>query len=762
MKRANYYIIITILVLTIPSLTFAAAWWDFPGQLIETLLGIFIEAALTLMSFVLWLSGYLLNFVLKYTLVDMKTRLVGLDGINTAWKVMRDLMNIAFIFLLIYEAIKLIIGQSTTQQIGKFVGMIVLSALLINFSLFFTKVLIDGSNIVTVGFYNIIRGEHGAEKDYGLSNPIAKALGLPTVYDPNQAPPDFNARKGVGAMLIMGLGSALLILVAAFVFFAITVLFIVRYITLLILLMLSPVAYMGMSLPFMKSYSNQWWDALKSQLIFPPVFMLMIWLVLTLMSSDGFINQAGNAKSVSAVFNTDVKPDFEMMGLALNFVVIIGLLIGSLIVAKQTSTKGSKLIGQATGNLTAFAGGVVMGGSAWAGRRSFGLGGKTLADNAALQEMANKKTYNGIADRTRSAGARLALYASKQARDATFDVRNASAPTNVIGDLARGTVGRTTLGKKMGLNDLNIPSVAVGAPLSGLAGTGRGGTKGYVEEKKESEKRVRDRETTDSTELSIAKAKKDILSGITAAPGTTQYDAMEKEMAKLSDKQTETLVSSNRQLLKSLNFANMISVKQLEALNKSDQLSDSEKDLLKNTRFSGINTAMKTGTAASIATARNDIRNLSDSEIEMLDTAYLANPDFVSHLKSGQMESINKSSRFTTSQKGTLRNSRRAPLNNALTTGDAALVAGNIPAFDTEVINAKAVVKGLGHKEVAALDMAVLTSPTMLKVYNPQMLKRMADEMSPSDIPTLRTAIQTGGDMATIAWLATPDSAKFS
>ena len=106
---------------------------------------------LKLAAFILYLAGTILDFVINFTIVDMASNLSKLTGINMAWKVIRDLMNMAFIFLLVYEAIKLIIGQSDTGKIKNFITFIVLASLLINFSLFFTKVMIDASNIVTIG-----------------------------------------------------------------------------------------------------------------------------------------------------------------------------------------------------------------------------------------------------------------------------------------------------------------------------------------------------------------------------------------------------------------------------------------------------------------------------------------------------------------------------------------------------------------------------------------------------------------------------------
>ncbi len=229
----------------------------------------------------------------------------------------------------------------------------------------------------------------------------------------------------------------------------------------------------------------------------------------------------------------------------------------------------------------------------------------------------------------------------------------------------------------------------------------------------------------------------------------------------MSDKQTEELVASNRDLLESQNFANMISVKQLEYLvNKSEIVSETEKSKLKNLRFADINTAMDTtpgaGRVAAIAAIRSNIRNLSDAELEMINDSHLADDGFVSQMKASQVENINKSTKFSTSTKNSFRKARRKPLADAL-----------LRRNTTEI---KAALKALGPKEITALDMSILKMPTMLEAYNKSLLKRMAPEMNPSDVVELhdeiiRAARMPGAPANVIDlehWLGTADGAIFS
>lgn len=157
---------------------------DVQGFLLSILKGI-VLAILWLLSWILWFSGVLLNYVMDYTIVKMSANISALPGINVSWKIIRDLMNVVFIFILVYEGILLIIDKGSLQSVKKFIFGVVMASLLINFSLFFTKVLIDASNIVTTGIYNSIIGPQppsNKSKMYGLSDPVMESLGLSSIW----------------------------------------------------------------------------------------------------------------------------------------------------------------------------------------------------------------------------------------------------------------------------------------------------------------------------------------------------------------------------------------------------------------------------------------------------------------------------------------------------------------------------------------------------------------------------------------------------
>lgn len=410
--------------------------WELNFNLVSCLFSMVFDLVSTIIlapfAGLMGLSGLALDMVIKYTILEMSVRVdggvldgvtyTGLTGINIAWKLIRDLMNIVFIFMLVYEAIKLILSQSSTQNIGRFIGFLVLAALLVNFSLFFTKIMIDASNIITIGIYNSILSSAsitipGLPPIQGISVPFMANLGLTSIFGSNVV----TLFGSYGNAIIATLLGSVFMLIAAFVFFAVSLVFVIRYVTLIILLMLSPVAFMGNAMPFMKKYSESWWESLKSQLLFPPLYMLMTWVVLTLMGSAGFLRTT-DVWSASSTAQDKVS-------FLLNFVIIIILMIASLVIAKDTAKKGSGYIGDATKKLSGFAGGVVLGGVARTGRNTLGRLGNSWAESEDLKKQATEGNFR------QRLTARTQLALGNRAAESTFDVR----ATERFGGLAKTT-----------------------------------------------------------------------------------------------------------------------------------------------------------------------------------------------------------------------------------------------------------------------------------------------------------------------------------
>ena len=328
-----------------------AAWYDllgignFTAEAIQGILDVLANSTLLFAGLITAFAGMLFNLSVAFSL-HIKDFLDTTPFIDTAWATFRDIANMFFIFILLYVAIKTILGDNP----GKMLTSIIITALLVNFSMFFTKVVIDASNILALNFYNAINVPKSTEFNIadsktwslGLSDPFMAALAIQTTY-----PKDADLTNTTYSKLFAAAGAAitqrilsqtvgvLVMLIAAFVFFAGAWMFIARTVILLFLLMFSPIAVVSRLLPKSKAIWDKWSETLIKQLIFAPAFMIMIWVVLNILKANAI------KKLMSGGFAGALQGDVNAFGVIFGYAFIIALLIMTLIVSQVVGGKGA-------------------------------------------------------------------------------------------------------------------------------------------------------------------------------------------------------------------------------------------------------------------------------------------------------------------------------------------------------------------------------------------------------------------------------------
>lgn len=255
-------------------------------------LGCAANAAMRILQiggFVLAFTATAADFGLNRFVFNMETYIGQGSGIGNSiqltWIIMRDVVNLTFIGGLIWASISLIL--QTGQQVGKLVVGIIIAALLVNFSYFFAGVVIDASNFVTRIIYHEAIfsegdvwgfGDPGTPDKYLMTEKFMNATQLGSINDFDNVQDFVEATKGGGwALLIFSLFGLALFATAAWVFTSIFSLMVGRFITIVILLITSPVGILRFTnIPVVSEWGKWWWDALMSQAIFPPVLFFLL------------------------------------------------------------------------------------------------------------------------------------------------------------------------------------------------------------------------------------------------------------------------------------------------------------------------------------------------------------------------------------------------------------------------------------------------------------------------------------------------------
>ena len=389
--------------------------------------------------------------------------LKNISTIETAWVICRNVTYLFFIFVLLYIAIQTVLGLSTGKT-KSMLATVIGVALLMNFSLFFTRVIIDSGNIFAVTLWNKIQVDG---KVVGPSAVFAEGLKPQSLID------NINGKDGgkplklsTSNYIIVYLGGALVMGIATYVFLAGAVLMLLRTIQFIFLSIFSPLAFAALILPRTSDKFKSWLKKLIDETLLAPIFLFMIYLVTLLIDSGDILGMTGSSGSGFAGAFSGHPDNFAIM---LNYFVIIALLLMSLSVAKSLSTES---VGTASrwGKLGT---GAVVGASiaagGYAGRQTFGALGRNISKREDLQATAKLSGLKGSL-------ARGSIALADKAKEGSFDVRStrigqyvASGAGNVPIGKARGEGGY----EKSGSMKSSLVNFIPGSTAKGYIGTAR-------------------------------------------------------------------------------------------------------------------------------------------------------------------------------------------------------------------------------------------------------------------------------------------------
>ncbi len=386
--------------------TFDIGCWIFQASVttIETFLFSVLNAVLILLNvvlaFLLGVVGWLFDIVMQFSTVGLHT-LFQISSINTVWSLVRDTLNVFFIFMLLYLAIQKIIGiwgvKAPTQ-----IANIILSAIFINFSMFIAKFIIDVGNIFAITFYNLLSAHGGSVSGFlvNIAGTGASVASTSTSAAMNVVTASLTKLTIPGTLnsVIINLMEAFTLGVLIYVFGWAILMFIGRTVMLLYYVITSPIAFVGNTFPRLKKEADEWWNGFVDQILVAPVFLFFIYIIITLTSSTDF-QKAITPSSSATLVSGDYKTFFSSY---ITFIIAIMLILQALKETKKLSGKvaqgvinvgkGAILGGAAivtggaalsTGTLGVLSGGVASGVSKITGGRvSNVLGLKTLSQKS--------------------------------------------------------------------------------------------------------------------------------------------------------------------------------------------------------------------------------------------------------------------------------------------------------------------------------------------------------------------------------------------
>ena len=463
------------------------------GNLLGKAIGGVANTALTIIAYILELvaipiaavfltvAGKIIDFAVAFSIYGNGFHSF-IPTVQSIWTIARDTCNVAFIFILLYIAIRQIIGQAGAE-LKKTLTSVVIAALFINFSLFFTELIIDGGNLVATALLNQITSSvcpagttasstapiypgtsvrcatiqqsalgaaaskvTGATNDFftgvvngaaggatgisttPLSEHIMDVLQLQTAYQD----PGILAVSSIS--IIKSVIRLVLFLVTAFVFFFMAFLLVGRLVMLIFLAATAPLGFMGGTIPFMDKVSKSWWDSLLNQTLVAPVFMFCMLVIIK-------VGQQVLVATNTPLSSTD--PTANMV-IYFNYVFIIILLIKAVDITKGFSGEVGKIANTAATTLTGAALGAATGGTALIARQTIGRGAAAIAASERMKSLAtadSKQNLEGkgfgarMALRATGITSRLGMKGAIKTSESSLDVRETNEAKGTLGFL---------------------------------------------------------------------------------------------------------------------------------------------------------------------------------------------------------------------------------------------------------------------------------------------------------------------------------------
>ena len=407
-SRTHHITIITILVtllMLVPLLSFAQEATWFQKGLWSLVVGFFGR--------LVGLAGLALDWGVNEYVVGFGTNFLtsGIGGaVDILWVAVRDIFNITFIFGLVFIGLKMILN-SDDPGTRRWLVSLIMAALLVNFSLYITKTVVDFSNIMAT---QIAKGfPTNTDGDITVSEGFMSTFGIQQILSKGDTSSMPSHVQTDGAAYAYIFGAMILFIVTAFVFAAGAIMLFIRYAALCLYMVLSPLMFLSWVFPQMSGITSKYWHGFLGRSFFAPIYLLLVYFSIYLLNAWAKVISANGGKAdyantFSGMGNTTLKSFDATLP---PFILACIFMIASVIVANKMGADGaSTMIGF----------------------------GKNLQGRAqrSLQRAAIRTTKSAAAN-TAGRGARRLSYATGAALDRQISRMQNANKNTVAGKLAR-------------------------------------------------------------------------------------------------------------------------------------------------------------------------------------------------------------------------------------------------------------------------------------------------------------------------------------
>jgi len=651
-------------------------------------------------GFLIGASGVLLDFAVNNYVVGFgDTWGVGGSGVGGAidmsWAIVRDIFNITFIFGLVWLGFKMILRTDDSSTRRTLITLII-AALLVNFSLFITKFVVDFTNILATEIAQAFTNTSSGNVE--ISSAFMQLFGLTSIWQMGDAT-DF------GSMSMMYIfGTAIVFMIGTFTFAAGGIMLIIRFAALCIYMVFSPLMFLGFVFPGLKNISRSYWKGFLGRAFFAPAYLMLVYLAAFVMGS--YNSSASSFREAFAGQNTTAVS--ETIG---PFLLVCVFLIASVVVASKMSTTGASTAISLGNNLRGRAQRGLKNTARFGMRKTAGVGARSVSAGA---ERTRRSLDRGLGS--------MAQGGTWQKRTARVLDRTVGAGLRA-GEQASIAGSETVAQRRTRVNEQNAKLNAVN--------------------------QVAERNKTITQELERVRSNSDSENPEQREARGEAMNTIGNQVRRMSD---EEVLNTDKETLESPEFAQHLTDSHISALRESGQYTNEDARTISKARDTGMIGSTATVLESTNASAEElsealdqlaqTIQNMPAERLASMDESTLTSQRVASNLTETQLESMKNSGRFTSKQITDIRTARESGLGN-IATGNAPEIINSENEHQTAALRERSEKLFQGSAQFAGqLPASVYTQKDMAGLITPSALQqRVRNGISDADASTIQANI---------------------
>lgn len=270
------------------------------------------------------------------------TNIMNQGAIYEVWLIVRDFCNIFFILVLLFSALATIF-QLDKYEYKKTIPLLIVMALLVNFSFPISRFVIDLANVPMYFFAkNAFNNQQDASFSQINSGILGKS-GMENILLPgsmnNLGEKDYEKINGLGRTHLIAATVCMFLFGISFLVLA--MLMLIRVVALAILVMFSPIGFVGMITPALHKFAADWWGKLFKWAFFGPIAVMLVLVAIVFMTA---VKNSQTIKTGEAVFqSTGNSVDNNMLAAVAFFSIPIILFWIAITAAEKYSNDMSSL-----------------------------------------------------------------------------------------------------------------------------------------------------------------------------------------------------------------------------------------------------------------------------------------------------------------------------------------------------------------------------------------------------------------------------------